>query len=394
MRIAYFDCFSGISGDMMLGALVDAGWAVEDLRRELDGLGISGYEIEARKVKKHGITGTKIDVHVTEDGVERKLRDIVAIIDGSDMAEEIKESGKRIFTRLATVEARIHQASLETIHFHEVGGLDAIVDVVGSLLGLRSLGVQKVYASPLPLGKGFIRCAHGTIPVPAPATLELVKGIPVHGRDIEAELVTPTGAAIITTLSQSFGPPPLMIVENIGYGAGYRDLAIPNLLRVSVGAMGIVGQEEYEEDVVTVVETNIDDMNPQFYDYVMSRLFERGAVDVFCTPIQMKRNRPAITLSAITDERNLNGILEVIFDETTTLGVRIHEMRRKKLTRENIPVNTRYGEFSVKVGKSGNVVKNIAPEYEECRRVAEQGHIPLKEVYEEASGVAREILRG
>jgi uncharacterized protein (TIGR00299 family) protein len=394
MRIAYFDCFSGISGNMVLGALIDAGLEVEWLGRELAKLKLTGYEIEASRVLKRYIAGTLLDVKTQKEGVERHLGDILDIIERSDLSEEVKETSGAIFTKLAEAEAKVHGLDVEDIHFHEVGGLDAIVDIVGSVVGLRRLGIEEVYSSPLHLGTGFVECAHGMLPVPAPATLELVRGVPTYGRDVEAELVTPTGAAIITTLAKGFGRSPLMDVETIGYGAGHRDLPIPNLLRVSIGKAVEPRGRGYEEDVVTLIEANIDDMNPEFYDYVMGRLFEKGALDVFLTPIQMKRNRPAIELSALVREADVSGVLDAFFEETTTLGVRLYEIRRKKLSRESIVVETQYGRVDVKVGKLGNVVKNVSPEYEDCRRTASQLGVSLKEVYEEAKRAAREMIYG
>lgn len=394
MRTAYFDCFSGISGNMILGALLDAGLELEALKEALAELGLSGYEIEARKVLKRYIAGTLVDVKVQEEGVERHLGDILDILEESSLPGEIKETCGKIFTRLAEAEARVHGLDVEDIHFHEVGGLDAIVDVVGSVVGLALLGVEEVYSSAVHLGTGFVECAHGKLPVPTPATLELVKGVPTYGRDIEAELTTPTGAAIITTLACGFGQAPLMAVEAIGYGAGHRDLPIPNLLRISIGEATRPKERGYEEDVVTVVEANSDNMNPELYEHVMERLFEKGALDVFLTPIQMKKNRPAVKLSVLLREEDLSRVLDVLFDETTTLGVRLFEARRKKLSRESIVVETRYGEVGVKLGKLGDVVKNISPEYEDCRRIASQLGIPLKEVYEEAKRAAREAING
>jgi uncharacterized protein (TIGR00299 family) protein len=394
MRIAYFDCFSGISGNMVLGALVDAGLEVEWLRQELAKLKLAGYKIEVNRVLKRHIAGTLVDVKTQEEGVERHLGDILDLIERSDLSGKVKGTSQAVFTKLAEAEARVHGLDVEDIHFHEVGGLDAIVDIVGSIVGLRSLGIEAVYSSPLHLGTGFVECAHGTLPVPAPATLELVKGKAVYGRDIEAELVTPTGAAIITTLAKGFGRSPLMEVEAIGYGAGHRDLPIPNLLRISIGKAIEADARGYEEDVVTVMEANIDDMNPEFYDHVMSRLFEKGALDVFLTPIQMKRNRPAVKLNALVREADLGGMLDIFFEETTTLGVRLYEARRKKLSRESIVVKTKYGRVDVKVGKLGDAVKNVSPEYEDCRRLASQLGVSLKEVYEEARRAAREMIYG
>jgi hypothetical protein len=390
MRIACFDCFSGISGNMVLGALIDAGLEIKKLRQGLTRLNLCGYEIKARKVNRGIITGTLVDVEIQEKGSERHLHDILTIIESSTLPEEVKKATNAIFTKLAEAEAKVHGTDIESVHLHEVGGMDAIIDIVGSVVGLRTLGIQEVYSSPLHLGTGFIECAHGLIPLPSPATLELVKGIPVYGKDIEAELVTPTGAAIITTLAKSFSHSPSMEIEAIGYGAGHRSLPIPNMLRVSIGEAAKVNTSSYEEDIVTMIETNIDDMNPEFYDHVTDKLFRKGALDVFLTPVQMKKNRPATMLSILVRENDLNQALDVVFDETTALGVRLHDVRRKKLAREIIPVATKYGKISVKVGKFGDVIKNISPEYEDCHRIAERERIPLKQVYAMAKRAAAE----
>jgi len=388
MRAAYFDCFSGISGDKELAALVALGWPVKELERELDKLDLFDYQIEAEKVAKKGITSTQINISIKEDKKERKLKDILSILDKSKLEEKIKEQSRAIFIRLANVEAKIHGKSPEEIHFHELGGLDTIIDVVGAVAGMKYLGIDKVYSSSLSLGKGFVKCSHGTIPVPAPATLELLKGIPVCGSNIEAELVTPTGAAIISTLAENFGQMPPMKIDNIGYGAGQRDLPIPNLLRVSLGML----KNAYEEDVVSLIQTNIDDMNPEFYEHIADRLFHQGALDVFLTPIQMKRTRPATMLSVITDEEKTEKMLELIFDETTTLGVRISKMKRRKLNREDRKVATKYGKIEVKIGKLNGMVKNISPSYEECRKIATRLNIPLKKIYQEAKQAAFDLL--
>ncbi len=393
MKIAYFDCFSGISGDMVLGALVDLGLGVAELKAELDKLNLSvPYELKAKKVEKHGIHGTKIDIALHQEDEARKLEDIMTIIEGSGLVEEVKESARKIFVRLAEAEARTHQQDLNEVHFHELGGLDAIIDIVGAVIGMKLLGIDAVYGSRLHLGRGFVKCRHGTLPVPAPATLELTKGVPVYGGDIDAELVTPTGAAIITTLARGFGELPEMKVEKIGYGAGKRNLPIPNLLRVLIGAQN-GDANEYDEDTVTVIETNIDDMNPEFYGHIMSRLFESGALDVFLTPVQMKQVRPATLLSVVVAEESLGRVLEVVFRETTTLGVRTHRAKRYKLAREEIEVETEYGKVRVKLGRLKGEVVNLAPEYKDCRSVADEMHIPIKLVYDAARWVATKTRR-
>jgi uncharacterized protein (TIGR00299 family) protein len=373
---------------MVLGALIDLGLEVAELRGELDKLNLSvTYQLKTKKVEKHGIQGTKIDIALHQEDEARKLEDILTIIEVSALAEEVKELASKIFVRLAEAEARIHREDLNEVHLHELGALDAVIDIVGAVIGLKLLGIDAVYGSRLHLGRGFVKCRHGTLPVPAPATLELTKGLPVYGGDIDAELVTPTGAAIITTLARGFGELPEMKIEKIGYGAGKRNLPIPNLLRVLIGVQN--GEEkEYDKDTVTVVETNIDDMNPEFYEYIMSRLFESGALDVYLTPTQMKQVRPATLLSVIVAAENLRPVLEVIFRETTTLGIRTYHARRYKLARQEIVVETEYGEVRVKLGRLKGEVVNLAPEYRDCRRLADERHIPIKQVYEAARRAA------
>jgi uncharacterized protein (TIGR00299 family) protein len=389
MKTAYFDCFSGISGDMVLGALVDLGLPVEKLKSELHKLNLFDYQIEAKKVAKQGIVSTQIKVHVKEGKKERRLEDILSILDKSKLEEKVKERSRAIFTRLASTEAKIHGKDMQKIHFHELGGVDTIIDVVGAVAGMKYLGVEKVYSSPLPVGRGFVKCAHGILPVPAPATLELLKEVPVYGSNIEAELITPTGAAIIRNLAENFGQMPPMKIESIGYGAGQRDLPIPNLLRVSLGVL----KNAYQEDAVSLIQTNIDDMNPELYEHIVDRLFHEGALDVFLTPIQMKRTRPATMLSVLADEEKMEKMLEIIFDETTTLGVRISKIKRKKLNRENRKVSTKYGKIEVKIGKHDGAIKNISPGYEECRKIATRLNIPLKKVYQEAQQATFDLLK-
>ena len=391
MKIAYFDCFSGISGDMILGALIDAGLDIQDIESELAKLKISGYNLKTQRVVKKGISGTKFIVEIIEQNIERKLKDIVEIVDQSDLSEDIKDLSKKIFKELATVEAKIHNKNIEEIHFHEIGGLDSIIDIIGSVIGIKKLGIEAIYSSKIHIGTGFVECQHGLIPVPAPATLELLKETSIFSMGIDAELTTPTGAAILKTLSRSFGGMPEMKVKKIGYGAGSRELEIPNLLRVYVGE---TSEREYEKDEVILIETNIDNMNPEFFGYISEMLLTQGVLDVFMTPIFMKKNRPATMLSVLTTSDKLDKILSTIFTETTTLGVRIHRLERRKLTREIIKVKTRFGEIKVKVGKVGEMIKNIAPEYEGCKKIAVKQKIPLRDVYEEAKDSARKMLFG
>ncbi len=336
-----------------------------------------------------GISGTKLNVDINEQDVDRSLKDIVEIVNGSDLSNDIKASGKKIFKELAAVEAKIHNKKMEKVHFHEIGALDCIIDVVGSLIGIKRLGIDEVYSSKIHVGEGFIECHHGTIPVPAPATIELLKGVPIYSSGIRAELVTPTGVAILKNLSKSFGVLPQMKLEQIGYGAGSRELEIPNLLRVYVGE---VNKQEYGKDEVILIETNLDDMNPEFFDYTTEMLLKQGALDVFMTPIFMKKNRPGTMLSVLTAPDKLDEILSIIFAETTTLGVRIQHLERKILLRETIRVKTRFGEVKVKVSKVGQQIKNIAPEYEDCKNIAAKKGIPLKDIYDEAKATARKTV--
>lgn len=390
MKIAYFDCFSGISGDMTVGALLDAGLKIETLEKELKKLGLSGYQLEVNKVTKKGISATKFKVKIKEEGVERRFKDILTILEESKLDEEIKKETKKIFFNIAKAESKIHQKDIDKIHFHEIGGLDSIIDITSAVIGIKTLGIDEIYSSALPVGKGFVKCAHGVIPVPAPATLELLKNIPTYSGGIESEMITPTGAAIISTLAKSFGKRPLMKIERIGYGAGEKEFTIPNLLRVCIGEKTLKDEnlkDDYVSDEVVLIETNIDDMNPEFYDYIMEKLFSQGALDVFLTPIQMKKNRPAHMLSIIVYEQNLKEILEVLFSESTTLGVRVREIKRLRLNQQNFMAETKYGKIKVKVGMFKGEIKNIAPEYEDCKKMAKQHQVPLKEVYEEVKKV-------
>ena len=391
MKIAYFDCFSGISGDMILGALLDAGLDIRELEAGLGKLKISGYKLKAEKTARKGISGTKFSVDIIEQDVERRLKDIAEIIDQSDLDDDIKDLSKNTFKELAMVEASIHGKSIDEIHFHEVGGLDSIIDVVGSLIGIKKLGIEAIYSSKIHVGTGFLECQHGVLPVPAPATLALLKGIPIYSRGIEAELATPTGVCVLKTLSQGFGIMPEMKVEKVGYGAGSRELEIPNLLRVYVGE---TNQGEYEKDEVILIETNIDNTSPELLAYASETLLKQGVLDVFMTPIFMKKNRPGTMLSVLTTWNKLDESLSTIFAEITTLGVRICRLEREKLSSEIILMKTRFGEIEVKIGKIGNQIKNITPEYESCKEIAVKQGIPLKDVYDEAKEAARKALFG
>ncbi|MGB9597376.1 MAG: nickel pincer cofactor biosynthesis protein LarC, partial [Candidatus Poribacteria bacterium] len=386
-KIAYFDCFSGISGDMTLGVLIDLGLKPEILKDELSKLNLDGYEIKFNKVQKHGISATKVDIELDDHNHHhehdhhhgRHLSDIIKLISESQLNDDIKTTAKKIFTKLGEAEAKVHNVDIEKIHFHEVGAVDSILDIVGSAIGINVLGIDKIFSSPLPLGQGFAKSSHGVIPIPAPATVELLKGIPAKPTEIYGELVTPTGAAILSTLAESFGPIPDMVIENIGYGAGTKDFAEqPNLLRVIVGT----SKNIYENDTVSIIETNIDDMSPQIYDLLMDKLFSIGAFDVFLTPIIMKKNRPAIKLTVLVENTKLQKAYECILSETTTMGVRIYEANRKKLSRQMSEIETEYGKVNVKLGKIGNDIIKIIPEYEDCKRLAQKNNVPIMKIHQ------------
>ncbi|OGW33840.1 MAG: TIGR00299 family protein [Nitrospirae bacterium GWD2_57_9] len=382
MTLAYFDCFSGISGDMILGALVDAGVGIDVLRAELEKLNLPGYEITALKVNRGGIAATKVHVCLDEkEQPARRLSDITEIIERSALADGIKRKSIAIFTRLAEAEAKVHGTPPDQVHFHEVGAVDAIVDIVGSVIGLGHLGITEVRSSPVNLGSGTIKTAHGMLPVPAPATAELLKGYPCYGSSIPFELTTPTGAVILTSMAAAFGPMPNMKIEQTAYGAGGREIQDqPNLLRLMSG----VPVGGYAEDSSIVIETNIDDMNPQVYDYLIEKILQQGAHDAYLTPIIMKKDRPAILLSVLTERSKTDPVLDTIFKETTSIGVRIREVDRKKLTREITEVETAFGKVRIKISRRGNDIMTATPEYEDCRRIAEEKNIPLKQVMEEA----------
>ena len=384
MKIAYLDCFSGISGDMFLGAMIDAGLDLNALKRELKKLNLKNYEIRTRRVKKHGILATKFDVIAKGRQRDASLREIIAIIGQSGLGGDVKEKSKEIFMRVAKAEAKVHGTALSKIHFHEIAAIDSIIDIVGAAIAVKKLGLERIYASPPSLGSGFVKCAHGILPVPGPATAELLKGIPVASGSARAELVTPTGAALLAVLAGEFGEMPLMKIGSIGYGAGSAELAHPNVLRAFIGEADSEGKSEN----IKLVETNIDDMNPEIYDYAMGRLFKKGALDVFLTPICMKKNRPAVKLSVLAGQSRLDDIVETIFNETSTFGVRISDVARRTLQRETVKVKTRYGAIRIKVGSLDGKLKSISPEYEDCKRAAIKYKIPLKSVYDEVKNKA------
>lgn len=394
MKVAYFDCFAGASGDMILGSLMDVGLDLAVLQGELAKLHLSHYELGVTKVVKRGIGGSQALVRIEHDHHHhhhRHLSDIVRIIQDSYLDEPVKRRSIEIFTRLAQAEALVHRTSIDTIHFHEVGAMDAIIDVVGSCAGLAALGVEKVYCSPLHVGTGTVECAHGTLPVPAPATAELIKGKPAYSTGVQGELLTPTGAAILTTVAEDFGPMPMLAVEHVGYGAGTSDFPIPNLLRV---IMGQAPDEvpEYLMERVAVAETTIDDMNPQVYDYLMEKLLQNGAFDVFLVPVHMKKNRPAIQIKVLCPVEMMGTVSDFLLRETTTIGVRWRTDDRIKADRSIRELRTMYGPIACKIARVGDRVVNVAPEYDQCKRVAREQNIPLTEVMDAARRAAADEL--
>jgi len=449
MRIAYLDCFSGMSGDMFLGALVDAGVPVRLLEETVAALDI-GARLEVSRVNRSGISATKVDVYVhgekelprevyweqqthghshehehrhghghghNQEHVElrehnygrtessqragpalsavegapaphehgRGLKEIRAIIGKAGISEEAKSTVIAIFEALGAAEAKVHNIDIEKVHFHEVGAVDAMVDIVCAAVGAEALGVDEIVCSPLNVGGGTVKCAHGTFPVPAPATVELLKNAPVYSSGLQAELVTPTGAAIVKTLVSRFEPFPEIKIEKTGYGAGTRDFpGHANVVRLTIGEAQPELAAKTPQETVTVLEASLDDLNPQVFGYVMDRLLEEGALDAFGAPVQMKKNRPGMLLTVLCRPEDSSKLTELIFTETTTLGVRKRQENRQALARKWITVATRWGDVRLKVASLNGTVTNYAPEYEDCRRIAMEHHVPLKSVMQEA----------
>ncbi len=378
MRTAYFDCIFGVSGDMILGALVSCGVPLTKLEAELKKLNIDGFELSEEKVSHSGIASIHIDVITEDQNDHRHLSHIKEIIESSGLSARVKEQSIRIFTMLAGAEANVHGTTPEKIHFHEVGALDAIVDVVGACIGFEYLGIETFVSTPLHLGTGTVKCAHGIMPVPVPAVVELTMNVPVVRTDFEGEMTTPTGAAILCTLASSYGYLDSFTAEITGYGAGSRrHETIPNVLRITVGETS----RKFDEDRCMLIETNIDDMNPEIFGYISERLFEEGAKDVYMTPIIMKKGRPATMLSVLADETDMNRIIEVLFSETTTIGIRFYRVIRNKLRREARTVKTELGKIRVKLVYV-NGSERITPEFDDCSRIAREKGIPLQKVYE------------
>lgn len=377
--IGYFDCFSGAAGDMILASMLSAGLPEDHLRSELAKLNVAGYQLEINHIKKQGFAAVKVDVHINDKPAHRHLHHITKIIDESSLADSIKSRSKQIFIRLAEAEAKVHGTTIEKVHFHEVGAIDAIVDIVGACIGVEALGLTQIVCSPIPTGSGNVKCDHGIMPVPAPATAELLRGIPIAECAEQGELLTPTGAAILGTLAESFGPLPPMITDRIGYGAGTRDgKTRANIIRLFVGQPAT--KAALLEDRVVILETNIDDAPGEEIGHAVDALFAAGALDVFTQPIHMKKNRPGVLLCVIAEESSADTCEAVIFANTPTFGVRRQTWSRRKLDRRIETVTTPYGDIRVKLGLRGAGVCLVAPEYEDCAAAAAKHKIPLRDV--------------
>jgi len=389
-RVAYLDCFSGVSGDMLLGAAIDAGASVDAIRGELAKVPIDGYSVEARPVKRASMAATQAVVDVIGDPAPRALSDVLELIDRSTLPDDDREKGRRVFTRLAEAEAKVHGETVESVHLHDVGAVDAVVDVMGTIAGWRLLGIDEVFAAPLLAGSGSASGPHGELPVPAPATLELLSraNAPLRAADgAFGELVTPTGAAIVTTLA-TFGRPE-MTLERTGYGAGSRDPAErANVLRMWVGE-----RTDLATRPMVLIETNIDDMTGEMLAYVQEKLMAEGAADAWLTPIQMKKGRPAVILSAICSEANEEAVARTILRETSTLGVRVRPVRRWQAEREEWEFESSLGPAAVKVKRLADEPARVAPEYEACRRLAEASGLPLADVYRVVQEEAQALLQ-
>jgi uncharacterized protein (TIGR00299 family) protein len=395
LKIAYFDCFSGVSGDMCLGAIVDAGVSIKELENELKRISIKGYKLRVRRVRRARFKATKVDVVQKPPphpplvkgghwgGEVKTWKDVEQTIKASSLSNNIKQKGLKIFRRLFEAEAKVHGESFNDIHLHELGAIDCIVDVFGAIIGLDMLSIKKIYSSPINVGSGFVRTDHGILPVPAPATADILKGIPVYSDGTDFELTTPTGAVILKELSSGFGKMPVMNIERIGIGAGSKDFKDrPNVLRVFIGTPPSIPPlvRGGEGGVVTVIETNIDDMNPQVYEYVMERLFKAGALDVYLTQVIMKKGRPGIKLTVLCNEIDNERLIRIILKETTTIGLRFYEAERKTLQRQIKTVDTEFGKVKVKFSRLGDEILKVAPEYEDCKKIAKRLNMPLMEV--------------
>ncbi|MFZ0416198.1 MAG: nickel pincer cofactor biosynthesis protein LarC [Candidatus Acidiferrales bacterium] len=381
MKFAYFDCFSGISGDMVLGALVDAGAELGALEREMRKLRLTGWTISAERVKRKAIAATKVHVEAGASHHHRHLSDILKMIDEAGLTTKAAERARNIFQRLGEAEAKVHNIPVEKVHFHEVGAVDSIIDIVGAAIGFDLLGIDSFACSAMDVGGGRVETEHGVLPVPAPATAELLRGVPTFSSGVQKELVTPTGAAIATTLATSYGKIPAMQLKAVGYGAGSADLAEQaNVLRILIGESVEKKTGTHWDAPVAVIEANVDDMSPQIYGYFAEQALAAGALDVFSSPVQMKKNRPGQLITLLCEPANRDRLIDLIFRETTTIGVRTHEVFRRTLERQSVAVETPLGTVRMKVARMNGTLLNAAPEYEDCQRIAAEKGVPLKQV--------------
>ncbi len=386
MKIAYFDCFSGISGDMCIGALVDAGVSLQNIESELRKIPVGAYRLRLKKVVRAGIAASKIDVTAVQRKTVpraqriRKWSDIEKLVNKSSLTRQIKQRGKGIFRTLFEAEAKVHGESINSVHLHEIGALDCVIDIFGTLIGLDLLGIERVFSSPVNLGSGLANTESGIYPVPPPAVSEILKQAPVYGGTVNSELTTPTGAAIIKEISSDFRSLPLMDIETIGTGAGSKDFdKWPNVLRIFVGSL-LQSSHECDDEKVVVIETNIDDMNPQIFEYAIERLYQAGAFDVYLAQVIMKKGRPGILMTVLCDEMHKGSLIEIILKETSTIGVRFFEAERKILQRHIEVIDTEFGKMRLKFSKLGEKLLKVTPEYEDCKRIARKFKIPLLEV--------------
>ena len=379
MKVAYLDCFSGVSGDMFVGALLDAGLPFDELERAVQSLSLEGYALEVLRESKNHLFGTRFKVTIVEDKqVSRSFADIRTLIQASRLSEPVKVKSLEIFESLAIEEGKIHHSAPEDVHFHEVGATDSIIDIVGSVFGIAYLDVTTLYASSVPLGSGFAETCHGRIPIPAPATVALLKGIPVYDSGLKQELVTPTGAALLKGLAATFGVMPPMVVETVGYGVGTRNLTDrPNLLRIMVGR----DPSGTQTDTVIILEANLDDANPEWFGFLMDRLFEAGALDVVFCPIQMKKNRPGVLVQVMGQPHHQDILMETLFKESTTLGIRFRYSQRKVLERAFFEMESPWGKIKAKKVFRPDGSLEIMPEFEACRKIAQEKGLPLREIY-------------
>jgi len=384
MRQAYLDGSSGISGDMFLGALLDAGFDAHRLLEELKKLPLGFYKLKRTRATRGGITGTRFEVEVAGDQPHRNLSDIEAILSAPGLSEGVKDKALKIFRKLAEVEGKIHGKAATDIHFHEVGAVDAIIDIVGACVGFEALEISELVSSPLNVGGGRVEAEHGSLPVPAPAAAELLQGIPVYSSGVEGELVTPTGAAIVSTLAASFGPLPPFKIERIGYGAGSKEFPKhANVVRLFLGERLEALKAEAGkpgDELVSIIEANLDDMSPQLYGYLVDQALAAGALDVACSSVQMKKNRPGLQVTILATPEKADALAQLVFEQTTTIGLRIYEARRKVLEREHVEVETPYGKVRMKVAKREGKVMNAAPEFDDCQKLAAEKNVPLKQV--------------